>query len=269
MQEFIWKYLIGPIVADARNRQEVVQQGVTAFPGYNLVNTLAYVLAAGAILYLVYRLFQRKEVELTASTALHSVPFMLLGGTLRFLEDAGAVPYPYDIVLVTPFIYMLIAAVYIPAVYYLEDRKILGLGTALLVPSLLFAVLQFQQFRPFYTAGTLVLAGFLTALYAWIVRGEYSSRELVAVAGSQFFGGAASMNAVFYDYTPKQLLAQYFNSFFGPPGVLVLKLGIVVLAVDILVDMEDGAMKSISLLALYAVGLGTGFRVFLRVAASI
>lgn len=270
MIEQIWKYLVGPIVADAQNVESLAWKGATAYPGYNPVNTVLYGLTALLSLYVLYRFFQKKDLKLDSSTALHSLPFMFLGGTLRFLEDASAVPFPYNIVLITPLIYFLIAGVYLPALTFLEDRQLSTLGSVLAAPTLLYAFLSMPSFNTFYFSTVIFLTAFLVLMYHLIVDERFGTLPYLAVAGSQFFGGTASMLAnVFYNgYTPKQLLTAMFYNVFGPTGILLLKFGIVGLAVYVLKDLEE-EMFYVALMVLYAVGFATGFRVLLRAAAGI
>lgn len=270
MRELLWKYLIGPIIADAKNTEQLAWQGVKTFPGYNPVNTAVYAALALSSLYLVYKLIRREEFEFNSSTALYSIPFMLLGGTLRFLEDAAAVPYPYNIILITPLIYFLIAALYLPGMYYLEKKRLTAYGSVLLLPALILAALQVSKFDLLYFLGTISLSGALTAAYYFVLKERYTSPELLAVAFSQFYGGTASMLAGYFgEFTPKQMLGRFFYRILGSPGVLLMKFGVLGLALYILKDLDEEPLRGIALIVLYAVGLGTGFRVFLRVLAGV
>ena len=69
---FAWKYLAGPVVADARGMENVTRNGITASTGYNPVNTVAWMLLAGLIIYLVYQFFERKDLGFDMETALYS-----------------------------------------------------------------------------------------------------------------------------------------------------------------------------------------------------
>jgi uncharacterized membrane protein len=271
MRELLWKYLIGPVVADAQNVEELAWQGATAVPGYNPVNTVFYALTALAMLYGVYRILQRNEIQFDSRTALYSVPFMFLGGALRFLEDAAAVTFPYDIALVTPLIYFLIAALYIPAVCYLENRDLAIYGSTLLMPVLLLSALQLENFKILYFFGVLISTSILTLAYYFVLEDRFTDPPMTLMALSQFFGGSASMLSAYQveNFAPKQLLAQTFYSVIGPPGILLMKIGVVALTVYVIRDLQDEKMKGLALLTLYAVGLGTGFRVFLRVLAGV
>jgi uncharacterized membrane protein len=269
VKEFLWKYLVGPIVADSRNAEEAVWQGATAYTGYNPVNTFVYALTAATMLYLTYRFFKWKDVELDSGLAFHSIPFMFLGGSLRFIEDAQIISSPQNIILITPFVYLLIALMYIPAVIFLNEKKLSYLGHGLLFPVLAVASLGLSGFNTIYLLSVLALSVSLTGIYYWVLDEEYTSKALTAMAGSQLFEGSSSMMAAFYDYNPKQLLAQQFNSVLGPPGILVMKLLVLGLAVKVVTDIEDGKMEGLTFLVLYAIGFGTGFRVFLRALAGI
>lgn len=267
MLEFLWKYLIGPIVADAKNVEELVWQGTTTQPGYNPVNTVTYAFLAVTAFYLIYKFIQRKDIEFTLQTAVSTTPFILLGGTLRFLDDAQIIPYPYSIALITPLIYILIAGVYIPAVYKLDSKKLKKFGIILLVPALGYTLYSVNIINYMYLLGAIVLASVLTSVYYFIVTEDLKQNYFILLAFSQFFEGSASMLSTFYQYQPKQILTQTFNNIFGPPGILLIKTGLLIIGLKVIKDLENVKMKALTLITLYSVGLGTGFRVFLRAAA--
>lgn len=269
MIEALWKYVIGPIVADARGTETVIWNGVTATTGYNPVNTILYAATAATVLFLLHRFFSKKDVQLTSATAVYSIPFILLGGTLRFLDDIQLIPYPYSIPLITPLIYFLIAAVYLPAVYKLENRDLLKLGTAILLPVLGYALRGLNSVNVVYAAAVVSLSLLLTGLYYFVLQKPYNSRHLVLLAFTQFFEGSASMLSTFYGYSPKQLLTQLFNSLIGFPGILLMKTLVLILGIRVITDLDDERLRYLALMVLYSVGLGTGFRVFLRVVAGV
>lgn len=270
MQEFIWKYLVGPIVADAKGVEALTWAGATTQSGYNLFNTAVYALTALIVLHLTYRLFDHGDIEFTSTTALHTIPFVLLGGTLRFLEDAQAVPYPYNIVLITPFVYMLVAAVFILLIGFFEEKKVSIIGTVIFVPTLLYALIQFSQIRLEFLALTGLTFGAAVALYYYFAPEKYLKKPLFVLVVSQLFeGSASSAGAYLYDYTPKQLLTRSLESLFGPSGILGMKVAIAAIAVKIVSDIENSSVKALSLVVLYSIGLGTGFRMFLRALAGV
>ena len=105
---FVWKYIWGPIVADARGEP---QQGVTE--GYNVVNTLFYAIILSVGVIGIWRAFNYLDIKLDTSYLIAIVPWVLLGSILRSLEDASL--FSRDGILVflfiSPIIYMVVGLV--------------------------------------------------------------------------------------------------------------------------------------------------------------
>jgi uncharacterized membrane protein len=271
---FVWKYLAGPVVADAKNAETAVWQEVTAQTGYNPVNTVAWAVIAGGIIYGAYLLFRRQGLEFDQETALYSTPYILLGGLLRFTEDASVVGYPESILLITPVIYVIIAIPYLAVSVFSSqgdwNRNILYSGIALLVPGIALAVAGLESFSPGVLLPVLGISGVLTLLLYGAVRDTVYDRKDYLLAGfSQFFGGVVSMMAVEQGYIQKQLLAQTSTQLLGSPGILVVKSLVLAVALWTASDMEDDRMESLIILGLLAIGLGTGLRVLLRLLAGL
>lgn len=280
--EFLWKYIAGPIIADARNAETAVWNGVTAHTGYNIFNTLAWGAIAVILLFFIRKEFKKRDIQLTTSTAISAIPFIILGGILRFLEDAAVVPFILRPLLITPVVYLVVAVLFLgslPLAMWMASRSscerddlLKNIGYVILTPFLsvtTFLMVQGAGITPIFTSVTITIL--LTGLYYLITRRtSYSRKEYILTAFSQFFGGSASMVSLAHGYTQKQLLAQAFTSIFGQPGVLVLKTCIAGLAIYLMEDdMEDGEIKAIALIVLYSIGLATGLRVLLRVGLGI
>lgn len=280
--EFLWKYIAGPIAADAKNAETAIWNGVTAQTGYNMYNTVAWGIIALGILLLVKKEFDKRDIQLTTETAISSIPFIILGGILRFLEDAAVIPFILRPFAITPVIYLVIAGLFlgsIPLASWMtskssctRDELLKNLGYVYLFPFLGVATyITLSGADLLLLSIPVAIAGFLTGLYYLVTRRTgYSSKEYVLVAFSQFFGGSVSMVSLSYGYDQKQLLTQAFTSVFGDGGVLLLKACIVGLAVYIIDDdVEDSQMKALALVVLYSIGLGTGLRVLLRLGLGI
>lgn len=271
---FLWKYLAGPIVADAQNVEAVTRYGAKASTGYNPVNTVTWMLLAGLIIYGAYKLFRKQEMEFDPTIALYSLPYVLLGGVLRFLDDAAVVQYPFSILLITPVIYILIALPYLAVSYFSQDRNwgrnLLYSGSALLLPASLLAIKGLENVD---IAPLLPVAGATAVLsvlfYALVRSTPYDRPDFHASAASQFFGGSVSMVAVQNGYVQKQLLAQYSTSLLGSPGILVVKSAVLGIALYTIMDMDDDEMAGLIVLGLLAIGFGTGLRVLLRLIAGL
>lgn len=279
---FLWKYFAGPLVANAQGMEEAAWNGVTSVAGYNIYSTPVFAALAALSVYGFYRFFKRYDIDFTSETVIHSIPFILLGGFLRFIEDSGTLPFEVSILLITPVIYFVIAALYLALMSLalkLKDRferdmeeLLLYIGAAVLVPPLLYTLKLFIDFgaRLELFLGTLIISAFLTAVYYFIAREtEYDKIGYHLAVFSQLFGGSASMIAVTQGYEQKQLLIQFSTKIFGFPGVLITKTAIAALALYVLKDVEDELTEALAVLVLAVVGLATGLRVLLRMTAGI
>jgi uncharacterized membrane protein len=91
IREFIYKYYIDPI----RFGQP-----------YNIVDTLTYALVLIIAIYILYRwLSASKIVSVDSRFVLSTLPFIVLGGLLRVVQDTGMITSGWQFLLVTPLIY--------------------------------------------------------------------------------------------------------------------------------------------------------------------
>lgn len=128
---FVWKYFWGPVVADgtasacaireggetilADSATECAQAtGFVAYEGYTTVSTLSYAIILVLMLIGVVLLVRRFEVAESPGLFFSLFPFMMFGGALRTVEDAGvamgpdaaaAIPFPWSALIISPFIY--------------------------------------------------------------------------------------------------------------------------------------------------------------------
>lgn len=91
--DFIYKYYVGPIVNGE---------------AYTIVDTLTYALILILSVYLVYRWLERTGISIDRDFILAVIPYVVLGGTLRVVEDTGIIPYPWYVLLITPVIFFAI-----------------------------------------------------------------------------------------------------------------------------------------------------------------
>jgi uncharacterized membrane protein len=134
---FLWRYLWGPVYADAHNASCVVLEsgtpqleytgaacqtaaGIVSEPGYTVVSEVVYMLVLLYALVGVLLLLRRLSIPVDRRLFYALVPFMLFGGALRTVEDAfdaglaaGAEPvltYPLNTWLISPLIYVTVFA---------------------------------------------------------------------------------------------------------------------------------------------------------------
>ena len=99
ISDFIYKYYIDP-----------VKYGEP----YNIVETLTYAIILVIGVYLLYRWFSNSTwlsehgIKLDSSFILATLPYVVLGGVLRVIQDAGMVTGDWQYLIVTPPIYFIL-----------------------------------------------------------------------------------------------------------------------------------------------------------------
>lgn len=102
----IWQYYYGPIVSDYAGGP-LTRGGVTAYPGYNLVDTITWGVILGVALWNLLTYFQRRGYELTRTLTYALLPMIAAGGTMRGLIEVNWLPPPWAYLFITPNIYFM------------------------------------------------------------------------------------------------------------------------------------------------------------------
>src|SRR3989338_1876579 len=98
MQDFFQTYFIDPVM-----------QGT----GYNIYNTLVYALLLVIAVFATYKLLKKMKITIDNKFAIGILPYIILGGLLRALEDGAS----YGIWFKTPIIYIVIFAIAFVALF--------------------------------------------------------------------------------------------------------------------------------------------------------
>ena len=93
MWDFIYKYYVGPTL----NGEP-----------YTIVDTLTYAIILILAVYLVYRWLKKTGIDIDQDFIVSTIPFVILGGLLRVVEDTGVIPRPWNVILVTPIIFFVV-----------------------------------------------------------------------------------------------------------------------------------------------------------------
>lgn len=298
---FVWRYFWGPVVADAHGHAAVTLNGVTATPGYTVINTAGYILLLLLGLLIIVRLLERMEVGEEKGFVLSLIPFLVGGGLLRVVEDAasaGMVELPIAVryVLISPLIYVtmlsLVTAAIIAAVVLQRNRVITSyrtglaaMGGGVAVFLALFLLLNAATLHLWVLAAVIGLATGVLGLYYLGVRhlsGSYQvshllDTELLAVVYAHLLDGSSTAVSIelvdFVSYGEKHPLPATLISFTGNAySFILLKLAVAAAAVHFIWKDFDGdapLLYNLLILTVLALGLGPATRNTVRAVLGI
>ncbi|SDY53606.1 DUF63 family protein [Halopenitus persicus] len=213
---FLWRYFWGPVVADGEGAACAVRRGggteylyssdacaeaaaaadaVVASPGYTIVSTVSYIVILLFALIGVLLLLRRLGIGEERRFFFALFPFVLLGGALRTIEDAGVaaldaggqhlIPAPWTALFISPFIYVTVFAItlgcvvlaYALAARGLVDdyaRPLFTMGSVAVVASVgylgyLAATTSFVGFNPAVIGSILTIATATTGVTWWLI----------------------------------------------------------------------------------------------------
>ncbi len=249
---FLWRYFWGPVAADGQGARCAVRTaggtdllssasacaeaaaagGVVASPGYTTVSTLSYVVILLGMLIGVVFLLRRLDIATEFRFFYALFPFMLFGGALRTVEDAGIsaldagadplISFPWSALIISPFIYFTVFAVTLVCVVgaYAAERQglvddyakpLFGSGAAVLALTVgylayLAAATDYVTVYPQVIGTILVLATVSTAVtWALIARFNPSINQGTGIAGFVIIWGHAVdgvANVIGLDWMP-------------------------------------------------------------------
>ena len=116
IREFIYKYYIDPI---------------TTGGAYTLVDTLTYALILIIAVFLIHRWMTRSGLPFDRDLLFSTLPWVVLGGLLRVLEDTGLIAAPWRYLLITPLIFFVLffyACTLYSARFMVSGRHYTGIG---------------------------------------------------------------------------------------------------------------------------------------------
>jgi uncharacterized membrane protein len=273
IREFIYKYYIDPIESGG---------------AYTLVDTLTYALILIVAVFLIYRWMQRAGLAFDRRLLFATLPWVVLGGMARVLEDAGMLPAPWRYLLITPLIFFVLFFFAVVVLYLChrilgDERGIrtygaIGLVSAVVVLALLLwhgaTVTRLDFGVPAVILGIAAVTTLaLWALLRYVFRWEYVQDRVyqVLIAGHMLDASATSYGI---DLHPLGYVEQHVvgSSLIAATGtgfaMFPLKLLVLIPGIYILeLYRREGSASSfwyLILLAMIVVGLAPGVRDMMR-----
>ena len=260
---FFEEYFIDPII-----------QGT----GYNIYNTIAYAILLVIAVLGTFKLMKKMKINIDSNFALGLIPFIVLGGALRAMEDAGVVngiifktPLIYGIIFVVALVSLIVSKI-IETLFRFDYHKIwFSIGAIVALVFLLQVQIASQMALIYITVITAFWIGLLSALKKFSSKNEklskFFSKENTALLGVHMFDATTTFVAInYFPYFEQHVLPSFLISIFGPAVMFVLKFA-VISAVLYLLDKEMGKeieKRNFIKLVIMILGLAPGLRNALR-----
>ncbi len=236
--------------------------------GYNPVNTLTWAVILIVAVILLYRYLENR-IEIDSKFVFANIPFILLGSSVRVVEDAGFLSPPVSYVFMSPFIYVLIFLVAFPSLIlslkffgreYYKAYSAVGLVLSGAVVALLLVNLRVVNW--WVLPAGIALAAVFAAFYYLIVPRPMKNQLSVLTMFSHMLDGFETYFGITYlGYWELHVLPRFLIEKFGAISLPVVKF-LVFLAVLYLLDTgeESERLRNFVKFVIIVLGLAPGLR---------
>ncbi len=246
MWEFVRRYFVDPIIYGT---------------GYNPVNTVTYAILFVVISMLIYKLLP-KRIKIDKKFMLSSVPYILLGATLRVLEDASVLK---SFVFVTPFVWLLLASYAFIMLYIsflLNEKEYYKIWSALgILPLVIF--FTFIHIRNPIYLGEIILATAISSMVAYLISRPFKVKEMYLIFVHMFDASTTFVALSTGRYFEEHVVGGVATNIFGPAGMYILKIPVLIFVLKSL-EKEPKKLRNYIYLLILILGLGPGTRNMLR-----
>lgn len=280
---FVWRYIWGPTVTDDAGGP-ITLHGVTAYSGYNLVDTTTYASILGVGLWNLIDYLRLKRVTLTRTLTYSLVPMIIAGGTMRGLVQIHWLSAPWSYAFITPYIYFVfffytLAALILGIIvdertggrvkhwhFTLAAGALAMLGTWTAWASYVLhpptGTLHWEVLPKIFGYSAILTLAIVAIL--WIPQIKFVRDPLyVLVLYGQIVDGMQNYIGVTQGYTSKLMGPNFLAGFFGDAGLLVGKVALMVPLLAYLrakvEPVDNPNTTQLLLLAILALGLAMGF----------
>ena len=270
MADFFQQYFIDPLI-----------QGT----GYNIVNTLTYAVLLIIAVFATYTLLKKMKISIDNKFIIGVLPYVILGGLLRALEDATS----YGILFKTPIIYIVIFVIAFVALLASKIIEIITkrvsyykIWSAIGIVLIVVGLTQVAFHVPFAFAAIITLAIFWTVLLIFLKKLSDRTHKLqklftwenTSLLAVHMFDATTTFVALqYFPYFEQHVLPSFLINIFGPAVMFVLKfvvVGAVLYVLDKeLKDKKDLEKRKFIKLVILILGLAPGLRNFFRLVMGV
>ena len=234
--------------------------------GYNPINTTVYSIILIAFVLLIFKLLKKLKVKFDKRLALAVSPFVLLGSSMRVLEDSGIL---YGRLFITPGIYFLILGVTISTLLislFLEKKKGIPYFKPMFIVGLILAspILGILQYKNFLGVVYVILFFIpwiiLLKIIPWL-------KENKIVTGIHLFDANTTFVSLsYFGYYEQHVVPRYLINLFGTPFSFVILKFIALVGILFIIDKysDDKEFNNYIKLIIGILGAATGTRDLLR-----
>jgi len=272
LRHFLDTYYIKPIFDDL---------------GYNWVNTMSWALLfALFVLLALLKILKKIGIEIDEKFIAAVVPYILVGATMRVIEDAELIVPPLSYLLITPLIYFLVfvCGVFVllisiktsktnynyifgavGLIWFFANLSILLWTEELISPWVILAVSGISA----------VIVGVIYLIAAKFDVHFLTDKLNISVLAAHLLDATSTYIGIdiLGDYIGKHVIENLIVKYTGSAvGMYLLKLGILIPALYLMYTQfheEEKELKNIVLLALITIGLAPAVRNTLRMAFGI
>ncbi len=239
--------------------------------GYNPVNTVTYALILLAALFLILKVFRKMELDLDRTLWINLVPWVVLGGVMRALEDKAVFSFlgTMRYLFVTPLIYLTLFAVVFASLLILKKLKKsnnhLGyLGLIILAFSLLPVALKAERV---IALAIILLISFGVFFSTWALLFKFKRKVFSEFMNcSPIFAHILDASSTFVaisvvgGYVEQHIVPRLIMENLHPAFFILFKVILVSLAIYFVDREVEGNWSWMLKFAILVVGLGPGVR---------
>jgi len=243
--------------------------------GYNFVNSITYALIALALLYVIYKGFEKTNVKINFKFFIGLLPFIILGSSIRAFVDHNL--YSYNFWTVSPGIYLLITGIFLLALVSgltlqkfrdIEFWKTLfGVGLILVIVN--FAVVASKlRFESLLFGLAMIALAIITTLILYFafkkLNWKWATQKTAFLPfAAHMLDASATFIAVdFLGAVEKHPLPVFMTNFAGTAAIMyLLKLLVLIPAVWLInKEIENKNLRNYLFIAIATLGLAEGLR---------
>ncbi|MBC7115274.1 MAG: hypothetical protein PWR13_76 [Archaeoglobi archaeon] len=252
IREFIQKYYIDPIIYDT---------------GYNPVNTLTWGIVLVLCLIGIFKLMRSMKVEIDRRFVFAVSPFILVGSTLRVLEDLDVFAPPLKYLFITPQIYFLTFGATLLCLLIgllLERAELMTYESFTWLVALPWGIgnviyILWGKEITIWVPFTIIGMGASITFVVWslaMLFGSYRYTDdfnLVIIMAHMMDASSTYVGVDLLGYVEKHVIPSYLTELFGTASVLIpLKLIVILLVIKLIdsyllqegEDMAEAVSKS-------------------------